>query len=168
MDGNTELLRKEVSKHLDELYNFALRMTGSKRKAEKLLLRIIEEAAKFYKYHEPVDIREWLLRISLTIYHRFYLVNPGKDFEKIDSEFSSIPPYTDELQIKDIFRKMDDDDITKLFSILPSELRLVITLRHVLGLGYDRIAELVDIPRGTVITRLNRGRKMIYMQIIKE
>jgi RNA polymerase sigma-70 factor, ECF subfamily len=153
-------LQKEAPHYFDELYNFSLAMTGSFRKSEKMLMRILKEASQFYSHHEPSDIRQWLLRIALNIYTRFYQVNNISDNEKIDNDYENLPHQADRLLVEEYFKGRDT---LKLLSAIPSDLRLVLILKEILNLNYGGIAELVDIPEGTVIMRLNRARRFIYL-----
>jgi DNA-directed RNA polymerase specialized sigma24 family protein len=151
---------------LDELYNFSLIMTGSRTKAKKMLLKIIHEAADYYRYHQPDDIRNWLLRIALNIYNRFFLFNEGKNNQEIDAEIESLTPRIDKIIIEDFFKNLTGQDLLKLLASVPSDLRMLLTLKEVLNLNYDHMGELVGIPEGTLIIRLNRARIIIFLKAI--
>ncbi len=163
MTGNT--LVKEAVRYYDELYNLSLRLTCSFRKAEKMLQHILKEAAVFYEYHEPVDIRKWLLRISLNLYSRFYTVNNSDKNDFIDSAFENIPGYIDKINLQETFKHLSEKEALGLFAEIPSKLRVVLVLKEVLNMNYEEIAELTDIPAGTVAVRLGRARKFIYIKL---
>jgi RNA polymerase sigma-70 factor, ECF subfamily len=154
----------EAPHHLDDLYNLSYYLTCSSSKAEKLLYKVIREASDFKRYHEPADIRKWLIRITLNLYNRFYLV-PGIDQTESEIRLTDLPQHADRFFIEDSFKNMREGDILKLLSLLPSVWREVLVLREVLNLTYELISELLDIPESSVIMRLTRGRYFIYSQI---
>jgi DNA-directed RNA polymerase specialized sigma24 family protein len=164
MDGVKNRFITEVPHYLDDLYNLSLFLTCSSSKAEKLLYRVIIDAADFIKYHEPPDKYKWLIRIVLNLYNRFYLVS-GKDPSESDIDLRNLPQNVDKFLIEDMFRKMRESDIFKLLSSLPTGWREVLVFKEVLNFNYELISELLDIPEGTVIVRLTQARKYIYSQI---
>ncbi|MDP3441341.1 MAG: sigma-70 family RNA polymerase sigma factor, partial [Ignavibacteria bacterium] len=62
----------------------------------------------------------------------------------------------------DAFNTLMDDEITKAISQLPEDFRTVIILSDIEGFTYEEIADFVDVPVGTVRSRLHRARKMLY------
>lgn len=155
----------EAVRYYDELYNLSLRLTCSFRKAEKMLQHIIREAALFYEYHEPADIRKWLLRISLNLYGRFYNVNDVDINNLIDSTFENLSGFIDKVGLQETFKNLTEKEALKLFAEIPSQLRIVLVLKEVLNMNYEEISVLTDVPPGTVAMRLGRARKYIFIKL---
>lgn len=162
---NNEDLLKKAPYHFDELYNFALRMTGSYKKADKMVTHIMREAVKFYEYHNPPDIRKWLLGIAVNLFSRFYKIE-RKRKEEEEEVYNKTKAPADFTRSEDIFRKIKEKELLKVVYSVPPDLRLILVMKEVLGLDYLSIAELADIPENTVLSRLNRGRKFVYMEIM--
>jgi RNA polymerase sigma-70 factor, ECF subfamily len=156
---------REASHYLDELYNFSLVMTGSHKHAEKLLTRIVADAADFYKYHQPENIKIWLTRIAINLYEKHFKENSTDISDQIDSAFTSLAPDAVNFAVEEFFREAEEKDIMKLMHSLPPDLRIALTLKEVLNFNYDLITELLDIPEGTVIMRITRARSHIYTYI---
>jgi RNA polymerase sigma-70 factor, ECF subfamily len=152
-------LSAEAPHCMDDLYNFAIIMTGSRKKAENVLTRIISEAAGYYPYHQPEDIRKWLFRIALNIFNvsQGYVHNTG-------SETELPPPPADRITIEEFFKSLDEKKLLSLLSEIPLDLRLILVLKEALNFSYDNISELADIPIGSVIMRLNRARNLLYIK----
>jgi len=85
--------------------------------------------------------------------------------DAIDSDFEKQNPVIDKVDIDETFRQLSGKDFLKLFSEIPSDLRIVLVLREIINMSYKEISILADIPEGTVIIRLNRARKFLYMKL---
>lgn len=167
-----EDFQKEAIPHMNAVYNFALRMTGDEDDADDLVQETYLKAFRFFdKFEKGTNCKAWLFRILKNSYINDYRKNvkePDKvDYEDVQNFYENI--HSTEINSQhyeqDAFTNLLDDEITKVMSALPEDFRTVIILSDIEGFTYEEIADFVDIPVGTVRSRLHRARKMLYSQL---
>jgi RNA polymerase sigma-70 factor (ECF subfamily) len=150
------------------LFNYALRMTGSQDDASDLVQETYLKAYRFWdKYEKGTNIRAWLFRILRNSYinrYRKAAKEPEKvDYEEIQNYYVSIR--AEAADENDLQRRMFgaalSDDVARALESLPEDFRTAVILSDIEGFTYEEIAEFVDVPIGTVRSRLHRGRKML-------
>ncbi len=163
---------KEAVPHLDAVYNFALRMTGDEDDADDLVQETYLKAFRFFdKFEKGTNCKAWLFRILKNSFindYRKTTKEPNKvDYDDIQNFYENIK--ADEVETQhyeeDAFANLLDDDVSKAISELPEDFRTVVILSDIEGFTYEEIADFVDIPVGTVRSRLHRARKMLYVQL---
>lgn len=155
--------------HMEVLYNYALRMTGNKEDAADLLQETFLKAYRFWdKFEQGTNLRAWLFRIMKNTYINLYrkeVKEPDKvDYAEIEGYYHLIRDQnSDDNDLQErMFGQLLDDDVSKALESLPEEFRTVVILCDIEGLAYEEIAEFLQIPVGTVRSRLHRGRKLLY------
>ena len=163
---------KEAVPHMNSVYNFALRMTGDADDADDLVQETFLKAFRFFdKFERGTNCKAWLFRILKNSFindYRKQTKEPDKvDYEDIQNFYETIK--SDEIDSShyehDAFTNLLDDEISKAIAKLPEDFRTVIILNDIEGFTYEEIADFVDIPVGTVRSRLHRARKMLYSQL---
>lgn len=163
---------REAIPHMNALYNFAYRMTGDEDDADDLVQETYLKAFRFFdKFEKGTNCKAWLFRIMKNSFindYRKLTKEPNKvDYEDVQNFYETIK--SDEVVYnhyqEDAFSNSLDDEITKAISELPEDFRTVIILSDIEGFTYEEIADFVDIPVGTVRSRLHRARKMLYSQL---
>lgn len=163
---------REAIPHMNAVYNFALRMTGDEDDANDLVQETYLKAFRFFdKFEKGTNCKAWLFRILKNSYindYRKAVKEPNKvDYEDVQNFYENVK--SDEIDSKhyeqDAFSNLLDDEITKVLSALPEDFRTAIILSDIEGFTYEEIADFVDIPVGTVRSRLHRARKMLYAQL---
>lgn len=157
---------------MEVLYNYALRMTRNAEDASDLLQETYLKAYRFWdKFEQGTNLRAWLFRIMKNTYINLYrkeVKEPDTvDYDEIESYYNIIRDESsddNDLQQK-IFGQLLDDDVSKALESLPEEFKTVVILCDIEGLSYEEIAEFLQIPVGTVRSRLHRGRKILYTQL---
>ncbi|MEW6653609.1 MAG: sigma-70 family RNA polymerase sigma factor [Bacteroidota bacterium] len=175
-EKETQLLyadfEREAIPHMNAVYNFALRMTGDEDDANDLVQETYLKAFRFFdKFEKGTNCKAWLFRILKNSYindYRKAVKEPNKvDYEDVQNFYENVK--SDEINSKhyeqDAFSNLLDDEITKVLSALPEDFRTAIILSDIEGFTYEEIADFVDIPVGTVRSRLHRARKMLYAQL---
>ncbi|MCU7496015.1 MAG: sigma-70 family RNA polymerase sigma factor [Ignavibacteria bacterium] len=165
---------REALPHMNALYNFALRMTGSSDDADDLVQETLLKAFRFFdKFEKGTNCKAWLFRILKNSYindYRKHSKEPSKvDYEDIENFYENIKSSdvkSDHL-VEDVYNNLLDDDISSAISSLPEDFRTVIILSDIEGFTYEEIADFVDCPIGTVRSRLHRARKMLYVRLNK-
>ena len=163
---------EEAIPHMDVLYNFALRTTGNADDASDLLQETYLKAFRFWdKYEKGTNIRAWLFRIMKNSYINRYRKETKEpdtvDYEDVENFYNSIRAEStdpNDLQEK-LFGNMLGDEVSKALAALPDDFRTVVILCDIEGMTYEEIAEFLDIPIGTVRTRLHRGRKLLQQAL---
>ncbi|HCY74832.1 MAG TPA: RNA polymerase subunit sigma [Ignavibacteriales bacterium] len=167
-----EEFEREAVPHMDALYNFALKMTGDSDDASDLIQETYLKAFRFWdKFEKGTNCKAWLFRIMKNTYINTYRKNtkePDKvDYEEIENFYENIKPSsTDSAHLeKDIYDNLLDDELSSAISSLPEDFRTVVILCDIEGYTYDEIADFVDVPVGTVRSRLHRARKMLFTKL---
>ncbi|MEW5798477.1 MAG: sigma-70 family RNA polymerase sigma factor [Bacteroidota bacterium] len=171
-DPRHKEFEQQALPHMDVLYNYALRLTANADDANDLLQETFLKAYRFWdKFEQGTNLRAWLFRIMKNTYINLYrkeVKEPDKvDYAEIESYYNNIrDESTDDTDLQQkIFGQLLDDDISKALESLPEEFRTVVILCDIEGLAYEEIAEFLQIPVGTVRSRLHRGRKLLYTRL---
>lgn len=171
-DPRHKEFEQQTLPHMEVLYNYALRMTGNTEDAKDLLQETFLKAYRFWnKFEQGTNLRAWLFRIMKNTYINLYRKEskePDKvDYEEIEGYYNLIRDQNsddNDLQQR-MFGQLLDDDVSKALESLPEEFRTVVILCDIEGLAYEEIAEFLQIPVGTVRSRLHRGRKLLYARL---
>jgi RNA polymerase sigma-70 factor (ECF subfamily) len=154
--------------HLDALYNFAIRLSADPTDAEDLVQDTIVKAYRFFSsYERGTNAKAWLFRILKNSYinnYRKVSKQPYQvDYDEISSYYETVrsdrSDTTDMEQI--IYREMLDDEVTRALNKLPEDFRTVVLLCDIEGFTYEEIANMLDVPIGTIRSRLHRGRNLL-------
>ena len=159
---------EEMLPHLDSLYNYALKLTSEHNAANDLMQETYLKAYRFFdKYEKGTNARAWLFRIMKNSYINDYRKKKREpdnlEFDEDEYSYRSVMHSSrDTTDIRELlYRNLLDDDISGALSDLPENFRTTIALRDIEGLTYEELAELFNIPIGTVRSRLHRARKAL-------
>lgn len=174
LDKRHDEFQNEALPHIDVLYNFALRMTGTPDDANDLLQETYLKAYRFFdKFEKGTNCKAWLFRIMKNSYinlYRKYSKEPDKvDYDEIKNFYNSIKDEsTDPNDLQErFFGNLLDDDVTRAIESLSPDFRTVVILCDIEGFTYEEIAQFVECPIGTVRSRLHRGRKMLRIKLFQ-
>ncbi len=162
---------REALEHLDGLYRTALRMTRNPQDAEDLVQDTLVRAYRFYDRYEPgTNFRAWLYRIMTNTYinnYRKKQVRPQESSLEDTEEFflynqlaGSGNERSDEVE-GNVLDRLGTDAIQHAVDQLPPQFRTTVQLSDVEGLSYAEVAEALGIAKGTVMSRLFRGRRLL-------
>jgi RNA polymerase sigma-70 factor, ECF subfamily len=174
--ASTEDFEAGVIAQLDSLYRTALRMTNNPQEAEDLVQETMLKAFRFAdSYQRGTNLRAWLFRIlntsainryrkqashpittSLPEGEEFYLYNRIRDLSGQELNMGAE---------EEVLSKYLDEDVYKALSDLPLNFRMPIILADIEGLSYKEIAEALQIPIGTVMSRISRGRRQLQRSL---
>jgi RNA polymerase sigma-70 factor (ECF subfamily) len=164
-----KLIRFEqaVLPHLDAAYNLAHWLTRNDQDAEDMVQEACLRAFTFFSGFHGGDSRAWLLTIVRNTcytwmrHNRRHEITASFDEEIHTVESDTVNPET--LLVQSI----DQNVLRQAVEDLPLEFREVIVLRELEGLSYKEIAAIVDVPLGTVMSRLARARKRLQHDLTK-
>ena len=172
----TEDFEAGVLAQLDSLYRTALRLTNNPQEAEDLVQETMLKAFRFVHTYQPgTNLRAWLFRIlntsAINRYRRlgshptpaslpegeeFYLYNQIRDLS--GQELSQGAE-------EEVLNKYLDEDVYKALNDLPLNFRIAVVLADIEGLSYKEIAEALQIPIGTVMSRISRARRQLQKSL---
>lgn len=161
---------EQAMEYAPQLYSAALRMTRNRADAEDLVQEAyLRGFRSFHTFQEGTNLRAWLFRILTNAYINRYRAKQRRPQESDLGEIEDLYLYrrlgsmetaaasmSAEEQFLDVFT---DDEVKQALEDLPDNFRLPVLLADVEGFAYKEIAEMLDIPIGTVMSRLHRGRK---------
>jgi RNA polymerase sigma-70 factor (ECF subfamily) len=154
--------------HLDSLYGTALRLTRNEADAQDLVQDTYVKAFRGRKQFTPgTHLKAWLF----TILHNTFRNNrrdSGRDPVDVDSERLDLAAPVDRSGTPEehLLREALGPDLQAALDSLPEAFRQAVWLRDVEEFSYAEIAEMLDIPAGTVMSRISRGRRMLYERMI--
>ncbi|HBQ60477.1 MAG TPA: RNA polymerase subunit sigma [Balneolaceae bacterium] len=164
----------EIIPHMDALYNFALRLTTDPNDAEDLVQDTIVKAYRFFSsYEKGTNAKAWMFRILKNSFINNYRKNSKKpsqvDYDEVSSYYESVrAERTETSDLENLmFREMMDDDLSEALTRLPEDFRTVVLLCDVDGYTYEEIANMLDVPIGTIRSRLHRGRNLLKTELLE-
>ncbi len=173
--GDKERFTEGTLPLLDSLYASALRMTRNPADAEDLVQETMLRAYRSFDRFEPgTNLKAWLFRIMTNAYINTYR-KKQREPKKISSEEIEDFDLYQELKNHDdqfsqtperiVLDSLVDSDIIEAIDDLPEQFRLAVVLSDVEGFSYAEMAEIMDVPLGTVMSRLHRGRKALQKRL---
>ena len=161
---------------MSSLYSSALRMTRNAADAEDLVQETYLKAYRAYERFEAgTNLKAWLHRIQTNTYINDYRKKQRRPDETDLAEVEDLYLYRrlGGLEGARIGRSAEDDlldlfaehEVKEAVESLPDHYRLPVLLADVEGFAYKEIAEILDVPIGTVMSRLHRGRKQLQKQL---
>lgn len=161
--------------HLDALYAAALRLTKNERDAEDLVQDTFLRAYRFFdKFERGTNIRAWLFKILTNTFINRYR-RKVKERSVVEDERETV---NERFMSQDIsesaanpeqyfFDRLLSDDVLRAIDALPVDFRMVVILADLQEFSYKEIAEILNCPVGTVMSRLYRGRKLLQRHLLR-
>jgi RNA polymerase sigma-70 factor (ECF subfamily) len=167
---------EQVEPFMDALYGAAMRMTRNPADAEDLLQETFLRAYRgFPRFTEGTNLRAWLYRILTNTYINTYRARQRRPEQTELDEVEDLYLYRrlGGLEAASLGRSAEDElmdlfteaEVKEAIESLPENYRIAVLLADVEGFAYKEIAEMLDIPIGTVMSRLHRGRKALQKSL---
>ncbi|MEQ8715729.1 MAG: sigma-70 family RNA polymerase sigma factor [Cyclobacteriaceae bacterium] len=169
-----EVFDQEFMPHINSMYNFAYRLTFDEDDSKDLVQDTYLKAYRFiHSFERGTNAKAWLFRILKNSFindFRKKSKQPAKvDYQEVESYYNSDDvdvPITTDLRV-DSLKDMIGDEITIALNSLAVDFRTVIILCDLEGFTYEEMAKILDIPIGTVRSRLHRARNLLKEKLQK-
>lgn len=155
---DTQEFESAALPHLPDLFRSAVRLAGDRAQAEDVVQEAYLQAWKsFHRFTPGTNCRAWLFKILMNTMHHHRrkwfnfrsVQESGADIENTVMYAAPVP------------EKVTDEGVLAALDRVPTEFRTVVVLADVEEFSYKEIANLLEIPIGTVMSRLSRGRKLL-------
>jgi len=170
--GDTEAFGVLVEKYQKQVYNLALKLTGSRENAEDLAQEVFLKAFRSIgNFRGESKFSVWLYRITSNVCMDFLRSEKRKNTvsltmdEEDDSEEIEVPDLSS-MPEEELEKKITRQTVAEGLNRLPENQRQILVLREVSGLSYDEISDILSIEPGTVKSRISRARKKLCEYLI--
>jgi RNA polymerase sigma-70 factor (ECF subfamily) len=174
--GAREEFTNDAMQYAPQLFATALRMTRNKADAEDLVQETFLKGWRaFDSYQQGTNLRAWLFRIMTNTFINKYNSQQRRPqetelddveelflFRRMGAFDQSKMSQSAEDQMLELFT---DDEVKNAIESLPETFRIPVLLSDVEGFSYKEIAEMIEVPIGTVMSRLHRGRKAMQKML---
>jgi RNA polymerase sigma-70 factor (ECF subfamily) len=163
-----------VQENVDALYRGALRMTGNRQEAEDLVQETFLRAYRFRHQFQPgTNFKAWLFKIQTNIYRSRYRKQWNAPQSLEDTEdfylYQHLGPDNANAGGDDpaaeALDRLGVEEVRKAIEDLPPAYRAAVLLTDVEGFSYKETAEILEVPVGTVMSRLHRGRQRLQQRL---
>jgi RNA polymerase sigma-70 factor (ECF subfamily) len=168
----------DVMEYVPQLYSAALRMTRNPADAEDVLQEALLKAYRgYHSFQAGTNLKAWLYRILTNTFINTYRRKTRRPDEVELGELEDLYLYrrlgvdgtggAERSAEEEALDRFVDTDIKAAVEALPDNFRIPVLLADVEGFSYKEIAEIMDVPIGTVMSRLHRGRKALQRTLWK-
>ena len=162
---NPEVFEAEAMQHIDDIYRTAVRLTMNQTEADDLVQETFMQAWKSFDHYEiGTNCRAWLYKILFNKFdhHRRRKYTQAKYFQEADELV-----FTNSAASPSVPDRLTDTEVISALNKLPEHYRSVVLLADVQEFDYKEIAWILEIPIGTVMSRLNRARTQLKKSLAR-
>lgn len=161
---------RDALQYIDQLYAAALRMTRNPADAQDLVQEAFTKAfSAFHQYRPGTNLKAWLYRILTNTYINLYRKRQREpqqaNTETVeDWQLAQASAHTAtglKSAETEALEHLPDSEVKRALQEIPEDFRMAVYYSDVEGFAYKEIAEILDIPMGTVMSRLHRGRRLL-------
>jgi RNA polymerase sigma-70 factor (ECF subfamily) len=166
----------EAMPYMSALYAAALRMTRNAADAEDLVQETYLRAYRgFEGFREGTNLKAWLYKILTNTFINTYRAKKRRPdqvdlgevedfylFRRLGGLEAAAAARTPEAQVLDA---MPDAEVKEALEAIPEQFRMAVILADIEGFSYKEIAEILEVPIGTVMSRIHRGRKQLQQRL---
>lgn len=167
----------DAMQYTENLYSAALRMTHNAADAEDLVQETFLKAYRAYdSFQAGTNLKAWLYRILTNTYINIYRAKQRRPDESNLEDVEDLYLYRrlgglEAVQAgrsaeEEVLDRITDVDVKTAIDSLPEQFRLAVVLSDIEGFSYKEIAEIMDVPLGTVMSRLHRGRRAMQRTLL--
>jgi len=150
--------------HLDSAFNLARWLTRNEHDAQDVVQEAFLRAYRFFEGFHGANARAWLLSIVRNTAYTWLRKNRKHELTTFDLETHDVEDTSPNAEVL-LLKKADRQELMRAVEELPVEFRETLILRELEGMSYKEIAELAEVPIGTVMSRLARARKLLQRSL---
>lgn len=167
---------EEALELADQIYRVARRLVGSREEAEELMQETYARAFRSWRSYTPgTNLRAWLLRILTNLNidrgrrrQRAPETQPLEEgdyflYNRLEEAGRESPSEQDA-----VVERLSQDDVVAALSSVPHDFRDAVVLVDIGDFSYQDAAQILDIPVGTVMSRLHRGRRILKRELAEK
>lgn len=159
------VFQNEFLPHANAIFNFALSMSKHREQAEDLVQETMLKAFKYQKNFESgTNAKSWLFRIAQNIFINEYRKKSKRPNQVDIEEITTYNKLVD--RAPQAFDNSFSDPVALALNSLQPDLKTIIILSDVEGFSYEEISKILDLPMGTVKTRIHRARNKMKEKLV--
>jgi RNA polymerase sigma-70 factor (ECF subfamily) len=170
VSDTTDRFEAEVLPCLDAAYNLARWLVRDEHVAEDVVQDAYLRALRYYDSFRGGEVRPWLLGIVRNCCYTWFAQQKRTQEIECDLDDADAPSLDgqDRVQTPEtlLLQKVERAQVMAAISSLSIPFREVLVLREIEDLSYEDIARMLDIPKGTVMSRLSRARRMLHDHLV--
>ncbi len=165
-DGERDCFEEYLSPHIPMIYKSAIRMCGNPNDAQDLVQETLVSAIKnFHQVHDPEKSKYWMF----SILRNHFLKDIEKTKKRAEVEFESVCDKLsdNEHPEKDFLRAEVKNNIQEILDKLDERLKVALVMFYFDGQSYKEISDSLDIPIGTVMSRIARAKVYLKRELLR-
>jgi RNA polymerase sigma-70 factor (ECF subfamily) len=172
--ADADAFQRSSLEYMDPLYNTALRFCGNDKDAEDLVQDTYLKALRFRdKFQDGTNLKAWLFKILTNTFINKYrrkvrerrVIDDGVDLVA-NPEEPSVRGYSRQDPEREYLQRVLGEDLQRALASISEDFRMAVILSDVEEFSYKEIAEMMDCPIGTVMSRIFRGRRLLQKQLL--
>ena len=168
---------KDLLGFLKPLYSAAMRLVRNKQEAEDLVQETYLKALRFRESFEyGTNLKAWLYKILINTFINDYRrkkkaprtvnIDDLDEFSLYDHVMRTNPDLMSSSPEKNLLQRLVGDEVKQALEEIPDIYRIPVILADMEGFSYEEIANIMECPKGTVMSRLHRGRKLLQRKLL--
>jgi RNA polymerase sigma-70 factor (ECF subfamily) len=162
-----DAFERQAEKVFPSVFGTALRLTKSREDAEDLAQEAIVRAYDAFDRFDGSNFKAWMLRIVTNLYiNKYRQRQRGPQIASIEDDAIYEPAALSASETDhQVFDELVGEEVEKALASVPEDFRLAVLLSDIEGMSYQEIADIMNVPIGTVRSRLARGRAILRQQL---